>query len=792
MLDKALKFWFKHTGKKHLIPFLDGMLNSGRPSANFFPTELIDQGLGLAMSGLNNTLTIMGNLNWVWPAWYEQQRNPISNSFIPTGANMMTANVGLRNWVSMGNPNSNREFMVDPVGMLTPGPWKHSVFPYLRINNKDYYPPLMVHKVKQYWLEDSTPVLRSEYLTQASIGWFSDISALDSIQGEFAWIKNFIENRSDQTQIISFGLALRPYNALTLGHINHIYYDKRNWFINRKSALIIFDEPHEIRISNRFSGDPLSHNNRQKSFHKHKTKSGFVSGVCEWQFVLEPGEHKTFEAMLPFAKKKTLAADFVNAGSNSVLISLKKKSDAVWNEISRTGMKIKLPDSKLEKVFYHLKKHLLVFDDGTHFSPGTYIYHEHWIRDSYFLALAYMRMGLFDRVAPKIDNLFKNQMRSGFFKSQDGEWDSNGQALKMICDFSTMTGNADPILFHKKSMVKSALWVDEFRTERDDKADRHGGLLPPGFSAEHFGPNDYYFWDNFWNLAGLDELVRIMQILGESSDTLTRITRKYRHDIDFQLKSALNLNNGLLSSSPYRHPDAASVGVMVAASPLGLFPANTPWMKQTADFLFKNHTQDGMFFQQIIHTGLNAYLSTHLATVLMFQGDPRWKVMLNSIIEKGGRNLTWPEAINPRTQGGCMGDGDHGWACADVLGLLRNMLVAEDGKNLVLGAGFSEDWFEPGKVIQIQEAETFFGSVSYKLSIYLDKIEFEYEIKRNFLQKPVPIFLFLPEQVATNFNLELLSEYNRPGVILTKAEGSLTFSKEQHEHTFEFSNTVKN
>lgn len=48
----------------------------------------------------------------------------------------------------------------------------------------------------------------------------------------------------------------------------------------------------------------------------------------------------------------------------------------------------------------------------------------------------------------------------------------------------------------------------------------HAGLLPPGFSAEHLGPNDYYYWDNFWALAGLKAAAEMVKRNGlESKST---------------------------------------------------------------------------------------------------------------------------------------------------------------------------------------------------------------------------------------------------------------------------------
>ena len=47
----------------------------------------------------------------------------------------------------------------------------------------------------------------------------------------------------------------------------------------------------------------------------------------------------------------------------------------------------------------------------------------------------------------------------------------------------------------------------------------------------------------------------------------------------------------------------------------------------------------------------------------------------------------WPEAIHPRTGGGCMGDGQHAWAAAEWLLMMRALFVREEPDHLVIGAG---------------------------------------------------------------------------------------------------------
>ena len=77
----------------------------------------------------------------------------------------------------------------------------------------------------------------------------------------------------------------------------------------------------------------------------------------------------------------------------------------------------------------------------------------------------------------------------------------------------------------------------------------------------------------------------------------------------------------------------------------------------------------------------------------------------------------WPEAIHPRTKGGCMGDGQHVWAAAEWVLLLRNMFVREEGLDtLVLCSGIPPEWLPRGEKIFFGPARTDFGEISLTLT----------------------------------------------------------------------------
>ncbi len=127
----------------------------------------------------------------------------------------------------------------------------------------------------------------------------------------------------------------------------------------------------------------------------------------------------------------------------------------------------------------------------------------------------------------------------------------------------------------------------------------------------------------------------------------------------------------------------------------------------------EHNLRDGLFFQPIVHTGLNPYLSVQMARALMMLGDARWFAILETLIQRASPTYTWPEAMHPRMFGGCMGDGDHGWSAAEFLNLIRDMLVSDHFGSLQLAQGAPAKWFKAGLHLAVSDAPTTHGTVEY-------------------------------------------------------------------------------
>jgi hypothetical protein len=325
------------------------------------------------------------------------------------------------------------------------------------------------------------------------------------------------------------------------------------------------------------------------------------------------------------------------------------------------GLRIHIPDVRMLEAFQAVKGHIHVFDDNENFSPGTFLYHNHWFRDSAFIALAFENLGWGKRVTAKLINYPSHQTDDGFFKSQRGEWDSNGEAMWTMVNHIKCGGDFALLKRFYPYLIKGARWIVKMRDGTRTSPSPHYGLLPSGFSAEHFGPNDHYYWDNFWSLAGLEATKWAAEKLLNTQDTawLNDLILDYRGDLAASMDLAWKkCGEKALPCSPYRSLDSAAIGNLVGLSPLAVVDLDEPWLRGTLEFLVDNNLRDGLFFQRIVHTGLNPYLSAQMARTMMALGDARWLDILEALMQRASPTIP-----------GCMGGA---WVTETMVGRQRN------------------------------------------------------------------------------------------------------------------------
>jgi hypothetical protein len=751
MWRRLLTFALRAFGWGHWDPFLRALSNQGRPSPVFFPPELVDQGLSFALTGLTNTFAFQGHGSWALPWWAEQQVRPDSPAFIPTGVNVLTVNLTNRNWTTLGMAGAPWKAMVDPCGMLTPKAFGPSWMPAVSMGGRTWIPSrLDAAQVSQGLREGWQNRVLTSYRVDPSLDWGSEAMAFRHLGRDWVRWTHHLAWAGPGPLVLVFDLGLRPYNALTIGPVFRSRLKRRLWSVNQQAALLLGSDPDAVFFG-KDRTDPLLDEAPPESVLKGRARSGWLGGSARWNLRLEPGQSwtlQTFAHIPPNPVRlrwRTLDTDGIEASALA--------EDAAW-EGRAAPLGLRLADPALERLVKALIHRLPAFDNGSHFAPGAFFYNHSWLRDSAFLALAHDLWGLHGVVADKEGAWMNDQTRSGDFRSHSGEWDGSGQTLFTWATHALLAGDEGCLARHWRRFGRCARWVARARRRGSKPDSPHAGLLPAGLSAEHFGPNDHYLWDNFWCLAGLDRLHLALTRWEAAPPGARRLAEwvsheagVYRSELRAHIATLTERHGGLLPSSPYRHPDAACIGTLVAQSPLDLDlgPEADPWARTTAGFLLEEWVRDGLFYQPIIHTGGNAYLTVQLARAFQCQGDRRWLDLLEGILAHASATWTWPEAIHPRTGGGCMGDGEHGWACAEVLCLVRQALVREQAGQVLLLPNAPETWWLTGP-LSMTEAPTLAGSLTFSLTPEgQDAHALVWALARTGLRAGWPLMLAIPE-----------------------------------------------
>jgi hypothetical protein len=118
----------------------------------------------------------------------------------------------------------------------------------------------------------------------------------------------------------------------------------------------------------------------------------------------------------------------------------------------------------------------------------------------------------------------------------------------------------------------------------------------------------------------------------------------------------------------------------------------------------------------MIHSGINPYLTLHLAQVRLRAGQAaEARKLMEHVANLASPTGQWPEAVHPRTGGGCMGDGQHIWAAAEWALMVRNCFVREEPGRLVIGSGVWPEWWREGGA-SLGPTLTPYGPVTVRIS----------------------------------------------------------------------------
>lgn len=711
-LSKTLRNHFvRHIARVEgfLDPFLvlANLRRFAQPSEFVAPKELLRAGAIMQARGLINSQAIQHNMDWIWPYWVERQFDPDDESFIPRAFNLTHLNLTHRNWTAVGVPDFTDLSIVDPRGLVTPFFDGWSIDTWM-INEKGFHLiPSRLVSVKQEWCLHGNP----QVITTAEDNDMQLCSCVQAYE-QSGIVIGQIKLTALSTSGGWLAASLRPCNPEGISFIHKIALleDQMGWQVNGHSFVHFDLKPERTNFSHYWKGDVFGQLPLSSEADEVECPVGMATAAA--LFKLEPNVKREVTISIPITKDAAVKP----AGEIKSAVSK-------WDDNLKGLCLASLPDQHFQFLYDAAIRSLILHSPQADIYPGPYTYKRFWFRDAAFILDAMLSVGLGERAKKVVGRFPGRQTFTGYFLSQDGEWDSNGEALWAMRRFCEWTGES-PDPQWKGSIYRAAKWIQNKREFK--KGTSSFGLLPAGFSAEHLGPNDCYYWDDFWGVAGLQASAYFAKQFGDSRLAAQFLgqAEDFLGCIEASLKSTTGHSKGnAMPASPHRRMDAGAIGSLAAGYPLQLFSARDPRLFNTAEFLFRECFVQGGFYQEISHSGINVYLTLHVAQVFLRAGDPRFFDLMSRVASLATSTGQWPEAVHPRTKGGCMGDGQHIWAAAEWVLIIRNCFVREENDKLILFSGIPKAWLESKEEITFGPAFTKFGKIWLSLKHEGDKIK---------------------------------------------------------------------
>lgn len=727
--------------------FLEALHRINRPSEVTVPNELIPAGVLMQLRGLLNLHVLSINSDWVWPYWMEQQFNPKSESFIPRAMSLTYINLTHRNWTAVGVLSSTRESVVDPRGAVMPWFNGWSLDTWLKLGNQVWFPSRMPAGQVNQRLEQNLPVVVTEW----------EAGSIHVELRTWAFAEDGVDYTVQEARVTAAArspaqgkviLSLRPSNPEGISLINNVAYNTKGfWNVEGNVAVHFASKPARSLASTHESGDVARQLDSNRDDTNVHCPVGLATAASVFPFKLEAGESTSIFAVMPMEPLNPRLFP-MNRFTPEFLSNAYERTLEKWRAKLQQGTSIELPDKRYQASFDANKAFLVLLNDEHEITAGPLTYHRHWFRDAAFLLNGLDKMGFGEDAARNLKYFPLKQWKNGYFCSQKGEWDSNGEAIWAIVEHYRLSGDIATLRELYPAIKRGVLWIEKKRNDISFSPKKPKGLLPAGFSAEHLGPNDYYYWDNFWSLKGVRDAIIAAEALQHADDKklFEQIHRNYLRDLETAMNRDIEFSDAhVLPAAPYRRPDAGMIGNVAAAYPLKLFRVDeTPWLQNTIQFIRDHLFHEEGFYQQMIHSGINSYLTMQMAQCMLFTGDIGAYKLIEYMLNLATPTWCWPEAIHPRTRGGCMGDGHHGWAAAEWLLLLRNMVVHEHGDVLQITRLLPAEWCKPKERVSILNAPTYFGLVAAAVE-FGEKTE-TLTIHAQWREAPREIHWFLPAE----------------------------------------------
>jgi hypothetical protein len=459
--------------------------------------------------------------------------------------------------------------------------------------------------------------------------------------------------------------------------------------------------------------------------------------------------------------------------------SLLAKAVAQWDDLWAHATKIEFPQKELTDFYYSSIAYVLILTEYDAHGDlwaldGPAVYRQYWGRGEYFQARAMEVAGFLEPAHQSVEHAFHEMNDDGEwdFPPASGwpAWDNSGGNAAAVWDYYLFSRDKQWLAHAYPYMLRSAEWIRDHREEstlegadgiplgarpirrmipshcrtepepplKPSEKPYWFGLLPWSYGDSGL-PEGHSFSHNFFADYAVKVTSEAATILGHTTDAawLNREYTDYTNAIRDDIRRAVTLEP---TQPPYlpampTYPEGAYSQTFLAVYPTSLY---APGDSLVSGLITRMERIEKQGLPTNVAwagpAGVWAGESMNLAETYLLRGEKQKAAdMLVAAINHSYTTNVWKEEIlvdvdapracdTPHSKRANMegtGDMPEAWANANLVLLLRDMLVNEREGKLHLLPGLLESWVPEGKSFFLENAPVTTGG---KISLRLDHV----------------------------------------------------------------------
>lgn len=748
---------------------------------------------------------IYGNAEpWMMPTWAIRHLSTRRNLLSETDA---LSNESHRNWVCIGGVGSHQFAVADRSGLVTANRECGSIDFWLEEKENTLFPSLCDSEGPRLALHSPEDQLYEWKTILGAVEFTRHIYHSSKNGKEAVYNEVLVKNHSLEDVEFVFYVALRPMSVLGVEPIELIESDSRgrNTYVNDLLALATDIVPSSVIMG--ASDDPNLLSTIKDALNRHdadiKSPKGIATAILKYVVKLTPAGSKQFFFVSPISrmtKEDELQFRFNPAVRDEFV--------GAWFEYSSTTTSFAFPESILDTALQQAKSVLAIQAKAKLQSGlGSVVSAEFYEWPLIIVAAA--RSGCFNLAKELLLPILERWLPT------DGEivlqvasptiWSVIQYVLLSQDEDFLITINPElgGVFSILQQSIEQQILQSESLPPRDDvvptseyadlDASNDKGLMDSGeypvvdeiltatvemrsdaVPEEHIEPPFKREWAladlvaALWNLAALRAGISafLMQGNDTQSEVFEKLASRY---VQLMEEASVNVNESTASESEKGSPIAALqlLSTVALLGKEGINESLLGWALETATGqmlkrgIIKLPEPDGRF---------SSHLSLRLALyhVLGKREYETW-TLLRRVIELLSEFHTLPDFVDPKSGSGSSGDGTSLLAAADLLLLLREMVVNERIPDLIILAAIPDEWFTATTPLIIKNLPVTTGLIDVEVgtSTNQHQIEIKMTALPNEIEIHVPTYFSLP--MVKLFGGGIVSRVGEDGIAFIRA-----------------------